>query len=77
MNQYLLDTDVSINYLRGSVATTLKIMETGLVNCRLSEITVAELKYGAEKSNQPTAGRFVSCQVRNRTDFPGTRRFCI
>ena len=57
MNQYLLDTDVSINYLRGSVATTLKIMETGLVNCRLSEITVAELKYGAEKSNQPTYNR--------------------
>jgi len=57
MNQrlYLLDTDVSINYLRGSVEVTRKIAEVGLENFLLSEITVAELKYGAAKSNRPDA----------------------
>ena len=57
MNQrlYLLDTDVSINYLRGSIEVTRKIAEVGLANFLLSEITVAELKYGAAKSNRPDA----------------------
>ena len=53
MSQYLLDTDVSINYLRGFEATIRKVIEVGTSNIRLSEITVAELKYGAEKSNRP------------------------
>jgi len=50
---YLLDTDVSINYLHGSVSTAQKILAVGQESCCLSEITVAELKYGAAKSKQP------------------------
>ena len=53
MSQYLLDTDVSINYLRGFGETVRKVAEVGSSGICLSEITVAELKYGAEKSNRP------------------------
>jgi tRNA(fMet)-specific endonuclease VapC len=53
MSQYLLDTDVSINFMRGSAEVARKIREVGLTNFYLSEITVAELKYGAMKSNRP------------------------
>jgi tRNA(fMet)-specific endonuclease VapC len=53
MSQYLLDTNIAINDLRGSAETTRKILAVGLTNCRLSEITAAELKYGAAKSNRP------------------------
>ena len=53
MSQYLLDTDVSINYMRGFEETIRKVVEVGASRICLSEITVAELKYGAEKSNRP------------------------
>jgi len=46
MSQYLLDTDVSINYLRGFEETIRKVAEVGASSICLSEITVAELKYG-------------------------------
>ena len=42
MSRYLLDTDVSINYLRGFKETIRKVMEAGANNICLSEITVAE-----------------------------------
>jgi len=57
MKQYLLDSDVSIDYLRGSVEVARKIKAAGLENFHLSEITVAELKYGAAKSNRPDDNR--------------------
>ena len=50
---YLLDTDVSVNFMRGSADTIRKINDVGMKNFHLSEITIAELKYGAEKSNRP------------------------
>ena len=57
MSHYLLDTDVSINFIRGSVRIFRRIEEVGIANFCLSEITVAELKYGAEKSNRPEYNR--------------------
>ena len=57
MSQYLLDTDVSINHLRGFARVTQRISEIGLANFCLSEITVAELKYGAAKSDRPEIHR--------------------
>ena len=54
---YLLDTDVSINFMRGSIEIVRKIKEIGTAYFRLSEITVAELKYGAAKSNRPEYNR--------------------
>ncbi|MDR3197114.1 MAG: PIN domain-containing protein [Planctomycetaceae bacterium] len=53
MNQYILDTDICVFTLRGRYELDKKIIEVGIQNCFLSEITVAELKVGAEKSEFP------------------------
>lgn len=48
MGQYLLDTNICFFLLRGQYDVDKKIDEVGLENCHISEITMAELKYGAE-----------------------------
>ncbi|MDO5522874.1 MAG: PIN domain-containing protein [Bacteroidia bacterium] len=48
---YLLDTNIVIFLFKGHQHVTKKINSVGFHNCAISEITVAELKYGAEKSN--------------------------
>lgn len=48
MGQYLLDTNICVFLLRGQYGVDKKIDEVGLENCHISEITMAELKYGAE-----------------------------
>lgn len=48
MKQYLLDTNICIYLLRGQYNIGKKLDEAGLEYCCISEITVAELKYGAE-----------------------------
>lgn len=48
MKKYLLDTNICIFLLRGKYEVDEKINAVGLYNCYISEITVAELKYGAE-----------------------------
>ena len=48
MKQYLLDTNVCVFLLRGQYAMDKKLDNVGLENCHISEITEAELKYGAE-----------------------------
>ena len=51
--KYLLDTDISIFYLRGKYNINQKLKEIiGYDNCFISEITLAELKYGAELSER-------------------------
>ena len=51
--QYLLDTSICIFFLRGKLNLDEIIREKGLENCFISEITVFELKYGAENSGNP------------------------
>ena len=48
--KYLLDTNICIHFLRGKFEIDKKIKEKGLENCYISEITVLELRYGAENS---------------------------
>ena len=51
--KYLLDTDISIFYLRGKYKINQKLKDVvGYDNCFISEITLAELKYGAELSER-------------------------
>jgi tRNA(fMet)-specific endonuclease VapC len=49
MIQFILDTDICVFTLRGKYELDRKIITAGFQNCFLSEITVAELKVGAEK----------------------------
>jgi tRNA(fMet)-specific endonuclease VapC len=50
MDQYLIDTDICIHFLRGKFGINEKVKEVGTDNCYISEITIAELTYGAYKS---------------------------
>lgn len=52
MEKYLLDTNICIFLLRGKYDVDKRIDSVGLDNCCISEITVAELKYGAELGRQ-------------------------
>jgi len=52
--QYLLDTNMCVFFLRGKLNLHELIREKGRENCFISEITVAELHYGAENSDNPT-----------------------
>lgn len=47
MKGYLLDTNICIFYMRGKYHLCEKIKKVGERNCYISEITVAELLYGA------------------------------
>ena len=51
--KYLLDTNICIFCMRGKFEMNRKIALAGINNCYLSEITVAELYYGAENSDNP------------------------
>lgn len=51
--QYLLDTNICIFFLRGKLNLDEIIRSKGLANCFISELTVFELKYGAENSENP------------------------
>lgn len=50
MNGYLLDTDICIFFLQGKYGLSEKIGAVGIENCFISEITIAELLFGAENS---------------------------
>jgi tRNA(fMet)-specific endonuclease VapC len=51
--KYLLDSNVCIHFLKGQYNIIEKLNEYGIDNCAISEITLAELVFGAEKSNNP------------------------
>ncbi|MEO6832307.1 MAG: type II toxin-antitoxin system VapC family toxin [Chitinophagaceae bacterium] len=50
MKKYLLDTNICAYFLNGKFNLEAKIEEVGIENCCVSEITIAELKYGVAKS---------------------------
>ncbi len=50
---YLLDTDICVHFFRGRFNLDKIFEEVGLNHCSISSITLAELVYGAEKSDNP------------------------
>lgn len=52
MEKYLLDTNICIFFLKGKFNLNEQFKKVGLRNCCISEITLAELKYGAECSDR-------------------------
>ena len=57
MKKYLLDTNICAYFLNGKFNLEAKIDEVGFENCCVSEITIAELKYGVAKSTQKEKNR--------------------
>ena len=55
--QYLLDTNICIHLFRGHKAVIEQLCQIGWNNCCISEMTVAELLYGAECSDNVKANR--------------------
>ena len=51
MKKYLLDTNICIFYFKGKYDLDQHLNRVGFENCCISEITFAELLYGAECSN--------------------------
>jgi tRNA(fMet)-specific endonuclease VapC len=50
LKKYLLDTNICIYFIKGQYDLDKKIAKVGEQNCFISEMTVAELKYGIENS---------------------------
>jgi tRNA(fMet)-specific endonuclease VapC len=57
VKKYLLDTNICAYFLNGKYNLEEKINEVGFKNCLVSEITIAELKYGVEKSTYKERNR--------------------
>jgi len=51
--KYLIDTNICIHFFRGKFNLYDKFQEIGIENCAISEITLAELVFGAENSSNP------------------------
>ena len=51
--QYLLDTNICIYYMKGMYNLDKKFKSVKVENCYNSEITLAELKFGVENSQNP------------------------
>ncbi len=51
--KYLLDTSICIHFFRGQFELNKKLDKIGFANCAISEITLAELVFGAENSSNP------------------------
>jgi tRNA(fMet)-specific endonuclease VapC len=51
--KYLLDTNICIHFFKGKYNLIDKFLEIGIENCAISEITLAELTFGADNSQDP------------------------
>ena len=53
MKKFLIDTNIAIFYMKGKFDLEAKFEKAAVENCFISEITLAELKFGVEKSEKP------------------------
>jgi tRNA(fMet)-specific endonuclease VapC len=63
---YLLDTNICIFYLKKRFGLAEHIARLGWENCFISEITLAELKFGAENSQQQIQNRQIIAQFQTQ-----------
>ncbi len=59
MKSYLIDTNIAIYYMKGKFNLEEKFDTISSENIFISEITLAELKYGIENSSKPKQNRRV------------------
>jgi tRNA(fMet)-specific endonuclease VapC len=53
LKKYLIDTNIAIFYMKGKFSLEIKFDNVTEDNCFISEVTLAELKFGVEKSDKP------------------------
>ncbi len=56
---YLLDTNIVVHFFRNKFSVAEKLFKIELRNCAISELTLAELYYGAEKSLDATQNQLL------------------
>ncbi len=66
MKNFLLDTNICIYFLKGQYDLHKKIEGAGVENCFISEITIAELKFGVEKSTQKSKNREILVKFQSK-----------
>jgi tRNA(fMet)-specific endonuclease VapC len=59
LKQYLLDTNICIFFLKGRYNLNTKIEQIGEENCFISEMTVAQMKFGVENSKTSESIRII------------------
>ncbi len=59
MKKYLIDTNTCIYYINGKFELKKKFEEVDPDNCFISEITLAELKFGVENSEKKEKNQIV------------------
>ena len=64
--KYLLDTNICIYFLKGKFGLVETFDKIGLENLYISEITIAELKFGAAKSDRPKINKIVIDKLANK-----------
>ena len=57
MKQYLIDTNICIFYIKGQFNLDKRFEKADPENCFISEITLAELKFGVENSEKKDKNR--------------------
>jgi tRNA(fMet)-specific endonuclease VapC len=68
LKKYLLDTNICAYFLNGKFDLKAKFDDIGIENCMVSEITIAELKYGVEKSTLKDKNRKILEQFQSNFD---------
>lgn len=69
MKKYLLDTNICVYFFNGQFNLKEKIREVGFENCVVSEITIAELKYGIAKSSKKEKNQQVLDTFQSEIDI--------
>jgi tRNA(fMet)-specific endonuclease VapC len=78
LKKYLLDTNICIFFIKGQYQLDQKITGVGKQNCFISEMTVAELKFGVENSKtvegmravvEPFITKFAVIPIYNSLDI--------
>jgi len=69
MRKYLLDTNICAYFFNGQFNLIEKIREIGFENCVVSEITIAELKYGIAKSKKKEKNQQVLDKFQSKIDI--------
>ncbi|MEA1874188.1 MAG: type II toxin-antitoxin system VapC family toxin [Bacteroidota bacterium] len=64
--KYLLDTNICIYFLKGNFRLVETFDKIGFENLYISEITIAELKFGAAKSDRPKNNKIVIDKLANK-----------
>jgi len=59
MKNFLLDSDICVSLIRGNNAIRGRIAQVGSERCFISEITIAELRFGAERCNRCEAEHYI------------------